>query len=267
MSGSVGALLWMFLVISALVVASEGLSPSEIRNINQRQSEPELSRIVSPGAPKQNINDSEKSSNFNDVTSSLSAARALATYSPEATNGIHQSGLGRVGSGGGVALQRERYIHDWEVEDYVLLSTVDGSLYATDRKTGVKRWDISSNYPAVQITAHRANISHPVRDWIPDDNVVWIVEPVNGGQLYYYSPDSGLKVGFKKQGLPCSVHKTKLTNASFRNSVFLSRESSITHLFLQKVVIKFIMATKRRPHCLLMPALEKFKECLVPMAR
>ncbi|KAI5848700.1 hypothetical protein DFP73DRAFT_542098 [Morchella snyderi] len=194
MSGSVGAILWVFLVISALVVASEGLPPSEIRNINQRQSEPELSRIVSPGAPKQNINDSEKSpNNFNDLTSSLSAARALATYSPKATNGIHQSGLGRVGSGGGVALQRERYIHDWEVEDYVLLSTVDGSLYATDRKTGMKRWDISSNYPAVQITAYRANISHPVRDWIPDDNVVWIVEPVNGGQLYYYSPDSGLK--------------------------------------------------------------------------
>lgn len=33
-----------------------------------------------------------------------------------------------------------RSLQDWEVEDFVLLATVDGTIHARDRKTGTARW-------------------------------------------------------------------------------------------------------------------------------
>lgn len=189
---------WIFLVLCWIQLAVSLSPSSEIEEKRpDRQREHPLSRIVVPGASKQGINDSGESENHprdepKERSSSFSADRALATYAPDVASGIHRSGIGRVGDGG-VVLQ-QRYIHDWEVADYVLLATVDGKLYATDRKTGVTRWEIFTNNPVVKTISHRANTSDPLQDWIPDDNVVWIVEPTDGGQMFFYSPEGGLKV-------------------------------------------------------------------------
>ncbi|MBE3112211.1 MAG: hypothetical protein IMZ46_17180, partial [Acidobacteria bacterium] len=40
-----------------------------------------------------------------------------------------------------------RSLADWEVEDFVLLATVDGDLYASDRKTGERRWQLEVERP------------------------------------------------------------------------------------------------------------------------
>lgn len=187
---------WGFLALCWIQLAFAGRPSSEIRETSQdSQREQQLPRITVPGASKQGINDSKGSqdgSRDDAKDHSISAARALATYAPDVDSGIYRSGVGPVGSGG--MDLHQRFIHDWEVEDYVLMSTVDGTLYATDRKTGVTRWEIFSSDPMVQTISHRANISNPAMDWIADDNVVWIVEPTDGGQLFYFSPDSGLKV-------------------------------------------------------------------------
>ncbi|KAL7266643.1 bifunctional endoribonuclease/protein kinase ire1 [Rhizina undulata] len=113
-------------------------------------------------------------------------SKAIVTVAPP--------GLGiRNGAGSGSLGRHQRSIHDWEVEDFVLLATVDGTLHARDRKTGIQRWEIFSSEPVVQTVYHRANDTKIVNQGIPDDDVVWIVEPVQDGALLFYSPDGGLQ--------------------------------------------------------------------------
>lgn len=190
------ALTWGFLALFWIQLTIAGRPISGIKKLPQeRQHDQRLPRITTPGASNQVINNSKGSENnpenhSRDHSSVFSTARELATYVPDVANALHRSGVGHGGSG----VEHQRFIHDWEVEDYVLMSTVDGTLYATDRKLGVRRWEIFSSDPMVLTTSHRANISNLAVEWIPDDNLIWIVEPTDGGQLFYFSPDTGLKV-------------------------------------------------------------------------
>lgn len=197
---NVPALTWGLLALLWIQLTIAGRPISEIKELLQeRQHDQQLPRITTPGASNQVINDSKgpennpgdhSRDNSRDHSSAFSAARELATYVPDVANALRRSKVGHVGSG----VEHQRFIHDWEVEDYVLMSTVDGTLYATDRKLGVRRWEIFSSDPMVLTTSHRANISNLAVEWIPDDNLIWIVEPTDGGQLFYFSPDTGLKV-------------------------------------------------------------------------
>ncbi|KAJ5787648.1 KEN domain ribonuclease activator [Penicillium paradoxum] len=88
-----------------------------------------------------------------------------------------------------------RSLQDWEVEDFVLLATVDGTIHARDRKTGAARWALEvPSSPVVESIYHRANRSS-FDDTEPEDDFLWIVEPSQDGSLYIYSPapDSGLQ--------------------------------------------------------------------------
>lgn len=88
-----------------------------------------------------------------------------------------------------------RSLQDWEVEDFVLLATVDGTIHARDRKTGTARWALEvPSSPVVESIYHRANRSS-FDDTEPEDDFLWIVEPSQDGSLYIYSPgpDSGLQ--------------------------------------------------------------------------
>jgi serine/threonine-protein kinase/endoribonuclease IRE1 len=88
-----------------------------------------------------------------------------------------------------------RSLQDWEVEDFVLLATVDGTIHARDRKTGAARWALEvPSSPVVESIYHRANRSS-FDDTEPEDDFLWIVEPSQDGSLYIYSPapDAGLQ--------------------------------------------------------------------------
>ncbi|KAJ5213958.1 hypothetical protein N7449_001127 [Penicillium cf. viridicatum] len=88
-----------------------------------------------------------------------------------------------------------RSLQDWEVEDFVLLATVDGTIHARDRKTGTARWALEvPSSPVVESIYHRANRSS-FDDTQPEDDFLWIVEPSQDGSLYIYSPapDAGLQ--------------------------------------------------------------------------
>ncbi|KAH7305969.1 hypothetical protein B0I35DRAFT_413755 [Stachybotrys elegans] len=87
-----------------------------------------------------------------------------------------------------------RNLKDWEVEDFVLLATVDGDLYATDRRTGVERWRLEVDHPMVETTHYRVNNSVLDDDYSPLDHYIWAVEPIRDGGLYVWSPDPGAGV-------------------------------------------------------------------------
>lgn len=99
-----------------------------------------------------------------------------------------------------------RSLQDWEVEDFVLLATVDGSLYARERKTGAPLWALEVPTPMVETIYHRENSTHDGfnSDVQPEDDLLWIVEPSRDGDLYVYhqGPDGGLqKLGLTVKAL------------------------------------------------------------------
>ncbi|KAI5301606.1 bifunctional endoribonuclease/protein kinase ire1, partial [Ascosphaera pollenicola] len=99
-----------------------------------------------------------------------------------------------------------RSLQDWEVEDFVLLATVDGSLYARERKTGAPIWALEVPTPMVETIYHRENTTHNsfYSNSKLEDDLLWIVEPSRDGQLYVYhqAPDRGLqKLGLTVKAL------------------------------------------------------------------
>lgn len=92
-----------------------------------------------------------------------------------------------------------RSLQDWEVEDFVLLATVDGTIHARDRHTGTARWALEvPSSPVVESTYHRVNRSS-FDSTQPEDDFIWIVEPSQHGSIYIYSP--GPDAGLQKLGL------------------------------------------------------------------
>ncbi|OAQ77882.1 IRE protein kinase [Purpureocillium lilacinum] len=84
--------------------------------------------------------------------------------------------------------QNARSLEDWEVEDFVLLATIDGTLYATDRKTGKERWQLEVDQPMVETLHHRSNSSVLDDDYSPVDHYIWAVEPSRDGGVYVWVP-------------------------------------------------------------------------------
>lgn len=81
-----------------------------------------------------------------------------------------------------------RRLEDWEVEDFVLLATIDGDLYASDRKTGKERWHISLGQPMIETKHYRTNKSTIDPDHNLLDQTIWAVEPTRDGQIYMWAP-------------------------------------------------------------------------------
>ena len=79
-----------------------------------------------------------------------------------------------------------RSLQDWEVEDFVLLATVDGSIHARDRRTGAARWELEVEESMVETTYHSQNKSF-LDQAQPDYDFLWIVEPSRDGDIYIYN--------------------------------------------------------------------------------
>ncbi|KAF8426275.1 hypothetical protein EV426DRAFT_530773 [Tirmania nivea] len=116
------------------------------------------------------------------VETAIRAPPSVQTYSARSELARQFSGVTAVGA--------PRSLQDWEVEDFVLLATVDGTLQARDRKTGTRKWELFSEQPVVETIYHRSN---ETKDWIPDDDFVWIVEPSEEGVLFRYHTELGLE--------------------------------------------------------------------------
>ena len=59
-------------------------------------------------------------------------------------------------SSGLTSLHSARLLQDWEVENLILLATIDGTIHARDRKTGIERWSLGiPNSPMIETIHHK----------------------------------------------------------------------------------------------------------------
>ncbi|KAF5020057.1 hypothetical protein F66182_7899 [Fusarium sp. NRRL 66182] len=135
-------------------------------------------------------------------------ASALATFAPAQSvrapiPSRHQR-PSSVPASGLTSPQTARSLKDWEVEDFVLLATVDGDLYANDRRTGKERWHLEVDHPMVETKHYRAQQSILDDNYLPVDHYIWAVEPNRDGGIYMWAPDSNhglVKTGFTMKKL------------------------------------------------------------------
>ncbi|PRT54925.1 Serine/threonine-protein kinase ppk4 [Wickerhamiella sorbophila] len=86
----------------------------------------------------------------------------------------------------GQLMLAQRSIDDWKLADFVLVSTIDGTLQARERRTGALHWSLYGE-PLVrveQVMGEREAL---------DLETVWITEPDGDGGLYFFNPSSGLE--------------------------------------------------------------------------
>ena len=151
----------------------------------------------SPSSPKRrrsNTNNNDK----NDIDERQNIvipndASAPATLAPGKPVRAPSAGLRphSAASGAGVASPRSaRNLADWEVEDLVLLATVNGDLYGFDRKTGKKRWKYPFGPPLVE-TEHVITSGLDELDRHPVDQYIWAIEPTGEGAIYIWVPGDG----------------------------------------------------------------------------
>ncbi|KAK0665307.1 hypothetical protein QBC41DRAFT_328089 [Cercophora samala] len=91
--------------------------------------------------------------------------------------------------GAGLSQHIARRLEEWEVEDFVLLATVDGDLYASDRSSGAERWHFKASSPMIETRHFRTNSSVLDEDFDPVDHYIWVVEPTRDGELYLWRPN------------------------------------------------------------------------------
>lgn len=107
--------------------------------------------------------------------------------------GIILGGGFRVGAeeglqpGGETAIARSTVL-----QRILLVGTLDGSLFAFDRHTGVLLWENGElGGPVVTRSATDGDSTGPA----------YVVEPLNQGSIYACVPDAGVKVSISKDGL------------------------------------------------------------------
>jgi serine/threonine-protein kinase/endoribonuclease IRE1 len=122
---------------------------------------------------------------------------------------------------------RARSLQDWEVENFVLLATVDGSIYARDRNTGRELWKFYSERPMVETIYHRKRSN--VADGDEKDDFMWIVEPNQDGSLYVFVP--GPNAGIQKLGLTVKQLAEELSPYASEESPFVYTAEKRNTLF------------------------------------
>jgi len=95
-----------------------------------------------------------------------------------------------------------RALDDWELEDYVLVATIEGDLFALDRYSGATKWILDGNGAAVQSKHLKIDAAEPYNDSTAhsepindkDQQPRWIVQPVESGQLFLFDEEFGVLV-------------------------------------------------------------------------
>ena len=122
-----------------------------------------------------------------DTTIDTHEASAVATLAP-VEDAVRASIPARwSGRSVGLSSPRDtRSLQDWEVEDFVLLATVDGSIHARDRRTGAPRWALGVDKPMVETIYYNRTLGAEFR---PEDAMLWIIEPSQDGEIYIYNQE------------------------------------------------------------------------------
>ncbi|KAH0400972.1 kinase-like protein, partial [Aureobasidium melanogenum] len=183
------ALFCIFVWLPLIATAQQQQSADNANNIRKR---PSLGNARSP--PE--LRSTHK--HLKDTAIDPSIERALATFAPAESDPAVRAPPARssASSGGLSSRHPARSLQDWQVEDIILLATVDGKLHARDRRTGAPRWEIEADKPMIETVYHH-NDSDPEAQ--PETSLIWIVEPSQDGSLYVYSSEP--QTGMQKLGL------------------------------------------------------------------
>ena len=127
-----------------------------------------------------------KDTTLNQQKASAVATNPLALAGEDRAVRAVQPARGSGQSAGLTTPLNARSLQDWEVEDFVLLATVDGSIHARDRRTGAPKWKLEVDRPMVETTYHVPNNSL-LDGSKPEYDFLWIVEPSRDGDIYIYN--------------------------------------------------------------------------------
>ncbi|KAF2419030.1 kinase-like protein [Tothia fuscella] len=160
--------------------------------------------------------------------------RAVATLAPAdfAKSAVHVPSAIRsaAGTSGGLTTPpRARSLQDWEVENFVLLATVDGSIYARDRNSGRELWKFHSERPMVETIYHRHNNTQGGTGKRNQDDYMWIVEPNEDGSLYVLVP--GPDAAIQKLGMTVKQLAEVLSPYAHEDSPFVFTAEKRNTLF------------------------------------
>ena len=124
------------------------------------------------------------SSNSRRVNNAIATTEALAGVNPAVRALRPVRGSSR--HAGISSPHSARSLQDWEVADFVLLATVDGSIHARDRTTGAPRWELEVENPMVETRYYPQNYSNS-ESRKSEYDFMWIVEPSRDGDIYVYN--------------------------------------------------------------------------------
>ena len=179
------------LLILPFLVASQQLSQQHNPNSPQEHAATDHhTQTASSGSQDKITFETTNFKFLKDTTLNQGKASAVATNplalagEDRAVRAVHPA-RGSGHSAGLTTPLNARSLQDWEVEDFVLLATVDGSIHARDRKTGAPKWKLEVDRPMVETTYHVPNNSL-LDGSKPEHDFLWIVEPSRDGDIYIY---------------------------------------------------------------------------------
>ncbi|KAF2832058.1 hypothetical protein CC86DRAFT_365959 [Ophiobolus disseminans] len=168
------------LLLPSLLVAAQQQQPAEHHARNKSPSagpRVEHARIIPPPHHRKNSQEGA----YTPVLAENERALATKISSAPAISAVRaRHGAGAASD---VLAPSARSLQDWEVEDFVLLATVDGHIHARDRYNGDEIWEIAGK-PMLQTTYNGSEEGARLQDQL----FVWIVEPREEGALYVLMP-------------------------------------------------------------------------------
>lgn len=169
--------------------ASAGSAGRSSDKSNNKKRSAEEAQKQPPSKSKSSANNKRKAVTPDDASAIATLAPADAVRAPDLSR--HRRSASSAPAAGLSSPQSARSLGDWEVEDFVLLATVDGDLYASDRRTGQELWHLEVDQPMVETKHYRANNSALDEDYSPVDHYIWAVEPNYDGSVFVWIPDAG----------------------------------------------------------------------------
>ena len=219
------------IIIIALIIFIHVPQWANAQNAQQKRlTQPHLARPTPQGKStnfENNYNNNEKNYNAYNSHDVRAIATTLAPAATEKEAAVRAPLAQRPpGTTGGLSRLSARSLQDWDVEDVVLLATVDGKIYARDRRSGAPRWELEADRPVVETIYHPRNRSIDGKSSV-NDEVLWIVEPSQNGQLYGYVP--GVSPSINSLGLSIKdLHE---------NTPFVSDDPPIRYLVDRKTLL------------------------------
>ena len=183
-------LLTILLVLPWISTATQQQQPAEkAPRRSHREDNPRLGAITPPRQEQHSQVSGRDASKRPYTPFSVQNERAVATTLPPApaNYAVRAPPAGNAASsGGGLSRPSARSLQDWEVEDFVLLATIDGHMHASDRYTGEEIWKLEFQKPMLETFYNSHNESEG--NDVKNTSFLWIVEPKEDGALYLLTP-------------------------------------------------------------------------------